>query len=43
MSFELLNLNPAILQALTAAGYTQPTAVQARAIPDAIAGRAYWC
>jgi superfamily II DNA/RNA helicase len=39
MSFELLNLNPAILQALAAAGYTQPTAVQARAIPDAIAGR----
>src|SRR5689334_799592 len=39
MSFELLNLNSAILQALAAAGYTQPTAVQARAIPDAIAGR----
>ena len=39
MSFESLNLNPAILQALTAAGYTQPTPVQAKAIPDAIAGR----
>ena len=38
MSFESLNLNPAILQALTAAGYTEPTPVQAKAIPDAIAG-----
>jgi len=38
MSFEFLNLNPAILQALTAAGYTEPTPVQAQAIPDAMAG-----
>ena len=38
MSFEALNLNPAILQALAAAGYTEPTAVQSRAIPLAIAG-----
>ena len=38
MSFEALNLNPAILQALSAAGYTEPTAVQSRAIPVAIAG-----
>jgi len=38
MSFESLNLNPAIRQALAAAGYTEPTPVQAKAIPDAIAG-----
>ena len=38
MSFETLNLNPAIAQAVTAAGYTVPTAVQAQAIPEAIAG-----
>jgi superfamily II DNA/RNA helicase len=39
MSFESLNLNPAILQALAAAGYVEPTPVQAQAIPAAIAGR----
>ena len=38
MSFETLNLNPAIAQAVAAAGYTEPTAVQAQAIPVAIAG-----
>jgi len=38
MSFATLNLNPAIAQAVAAAGYTEPTAVQAQAIPDAIAG-----
>ncbi|HTD90026.1 MAG TPA: DEAD/DEAH box helicase, partial [Burkholderiales bacterium] len=38
MSFASLNLNPAIAQAIAAAGYTEPTAVQAQAIPDAIAG-----
>ncbi len=38
MSFESLNLNSTIAQAITAAGYTEPTAVQAQAIPDAIAG-----
>ncbi|HTE14102.1 MAG TPA: DEAD/DEAH box helicase [Burkholderiales bacterium] len=38
MSFASLNLNPAIAQAVAAAGYTDPTAVQAQAIPDAIAG-----
>ena len=37
MSFESLNLNPAILQALTASGYKEPTPVQAQAIPEAIA------
>jgi len=39
MSFQSLNLNSAIVQALTASGYTEPTPVQAKAIPDAIAGR----
>ncbi len=38
MSFASLNLNPAIAQAVSAAGYTEPTAVQAQAIPEAIAG-----
>jgi len=38
MSFESLNLNPVILQALTAAGYKDPTPVQAQAIPEAVAG-----
>ena len=38
MSFESLNLNPAILQALTTAGYEQPTPVQVKAIPEARAG-----
>ncbi len=38
MSFESLNLNPAILQALAAAGYHQPTPVQSQAIPEALAG-----
>ncbi|GBG12697.1 RNA helicase [Novimethylophilus kurashikiensis] len=39
MSFESLNLNPSILKALTEAGYTQPTPIQAQAIPAAIEGR----
>ena len=39
MSFESLNLNSAILQALAAAGYTDPTPVQSQTIPDAVAGR----
>ena len=38
MSFESFNLNPAIVQAITASGYTQATPVQAKAIPDALAG-----
>ena len=38
MSFESLNLNPALVQALAAAGYTQPTPVQAQAIPVALTG-----
>ena len=36
--FEAMNLNPALLQAVAALGYTQPTAVQAETIPHALAG-----
>jgi len=43
MSFQSLNLNPAILQALTAAGYSEPTPVQAKAIPEALAGHDLMC
>ncbi len=43
MSFSSLNLNPAILQALTASGYTEPTPVQAQAIPAALAGQDLMC
>jgi superfamily II DNA/RNA helicase len=39
MSFECLNLNASIVKAVVAAGYGTPTAVQAQAIPPAIAGR----
>ena len=39
MSFESLNLDPMIAQAVRAAGYAEPTPVQAGSIPEAIAGR----
>ncbi|HZX26341.1 MAG TPA: DEAD/DEAH box helicase [Telluria sp.] len=39
MSFEALGLHPALVQAVTSAGYTQPTPVQEQAIPAAIEGR----
>ncbi len=38
MSFAELNLNPALVQALAAAGYTEPTPVQAQSIPVALTG-----
>ncbi|MDE2289342.1 MAG: DEAD/DEAH box helicase [Burkholderiales bacterium] len=38
-TFAELGLNAGILSALEAAGYTQPTPVQQRAIPAALAGR----
>ena len=38
MSFESLNLHPAILRAIEEAGYTNPTPIQAQAIPEVIAG-----
>ena len=39
MNFSELGLNPAVLQALADAGYTEPTPVQAQAIPAALEGR----
>lgn len=39
MSFESLNLHPTILRAVLEAGYDTPTAIQAQAIPEALAGR----
>ncbi len=38
MSFAELNLNSALVQALAAAGYTEPTPVQAQSIPVALTG-----
>src|SRR5258705_3407201 len=43
MSFASLNLNSAIVQALTASGYTEPTPVQAKSIPEAVAGHDLMC
>ena len=39
LSFELLNLHPSILRAVTEAGYDTPTPIQAQAIPEVLAGR----
>jgi len=39
MKFEELNLAPELLAALTACGYTEPTPIQAQAIPHLLAGR----
>ena len=38
MSFEPLNLHPAILRAIEESGYTTPTPIQAQAIPEVLAG-----
>ena len=38
MSFEDLNLNTAILKAIADTGYTEPTPIQAQAIPEIMAG-----
>ena len=38
MSFESLNLDPALLRAIEESGYTSPTAIQAQAIPVVTAG-----
>jgi ATP-dependent RNA helicase RhlE len=38
MSFRALNLSPAILKAIDEAGYTEPTPIQAAAIPQILAG-----
>jgi ATP-dependent RNA helicase RhlE len=39
MSFDTLGLKPELLRALSERGYTTPTPVQARAIPEILAGR----
>ena len=39
MTFENLGLAPALLRALAEHGYTEPTPIQAAAIPVAIEGR----
>ena len=38
MSFSALGLDPKILQAVKEAGYTEPTPIQAAAIPPILAG-----
>jgi superfamily II DNA/RNA helicase len=43
MSFVSLNLDPSILKALTAAGYTEATPVQAKSVPEALAGHDLMC
>jgi superfamily II DNA/RNA helicase len=39
MTFEALGLHPSLLKTLIDSGYTEPTPVQAEAIPAALAGR----
>lgn len=39
MTFAELGLSPKLLEAIDAAGYTEPTPIQAGAIPPALAGR----
>src|SRR5258707_15823296 len=39
MSFDQLGLTPELLRAVAAQGYTEPTPVQAEAIPFVLAGR----
>ena len=39
MTFQDLGLSDKVLQAVTASGYTEPTPIQAQAIPSALAGR----
>ena len=39
MTFQSLNLTPEILKALSEEGYTQPTPIQAKAIPIVLEGR----
>src|SRR3954447_22168956 len=39
MTFAELDLHPTLLQAVEAAGYNEPTPIQEKAIPLALAGR----
>ena len=38
-SFEELGLSGPVLRAVTRAGYTEPTQIQAQAIPEALQGK----
>jgi ATP-dependent RNA helicase RhlE len=38
-TFESMGLNKALLQALASTGYTKPTPIQEKAIPDVMAGK----
>ena len=38
-NFDQLNLNPNIFKAITACGYTKPTPIQAKSIPDILNGK----
>ena len=38
-AFTTLGLCPGLVQTVTALGYTQPTPIQARAIPELLTGR----
>ena len=39
MSFDTLGLSPKVLDAITAAGFTEPTPIQAQGIPPALEGK----
>ena len=39
MSFDTLGLSPKVLAAVTAAGFTAPTPIQAQGIPPALEGK----
>ena len=39
MSFESLNLHPLLIQAVADAGYSKPTDIQNKAIPQVLKGR----
>ena len=39
MTFEQLNLNPSIFKAIHTCGYTTPTPIQAKSIPDILGGK----
>jgi superfamily II DNA/RNA helicase len=41
-SFDTLGVSPTLLKNLAKAGFTEPTAIQAQAIPEALAGREFW-
>ena len=42
MSFESLNLDPALLRAIAEKSYVTPTSIQGAAIPAVLSGRDVW-